>query len=141
MDLKVLRKWFTSRSSIGELFINGAFECYTLEDRTREPFVKIRGETAIPYGKYEVVISWSDHFNKLLPLLMRVPQFDGIRIHSGNAPKDTEGCILVGQSRAEDFIGASRDAFKALFPKLQSAAGLEKIFIEIVQAIEEDSRV
>src|SRR4051794_1532912 len=106
MDLKVIRKQFTDKSTIGDLFINDQFECFTLEDVVRP--VKIKGMTAIPAGIYEVVINFSERFRKLLPLLLNVPTFDGIRIHPGNTDKDTEGCILVGQMKQKDSIGNSR---------------------------------
>jgi len=131
MDLKVIRKEFTEKSTIGELYVDGAFECYTLEDKVRP--VKIKGITAIPAGAYEVIISFSERFNRQLPLLLNVPNFDGIRIHPGNTDRDTEGCILVGQTKAPDFIGDSRVAFEALFQKMQEAAKREKIFLEITQ--------
>lgn len=131
MELKLVRKELTTRSTIGELQVDGDFECFTLEDVVRP--VKIKGATAIPQGVYEIVINWSQRFQRLLPLLLNVPQFDGIRIHAGNTDADTEGCILVGRTRATDFIGVSRAAFNALFAKLQDAAAREKIFITITQ--------
>lgn len=131
MDLKLVRTDLTSQSTIGELSVDGKFECYTLEDVVRP--VKIKGMTAIPAGSYEVVISHSARFQRLLPLLLNVPNFDGIRIHAGNTAADTEGCLLVGQAKASNAISGSRNAFDALFAKLQAAAAREKIFIEIGQ--------
>ncbi len=136
MNLKLVRKTFTEQSTIGELFVNGKFECFTLEDKVRA--VKIHGKTAIPVGIYEVAITFSDKFKKQLPLFLNVPNFAGIRIHSGNTHADTEGCILVGTSKATDFVGGSRAAFKALFPKLQKALTKEKIFIEVIGGTHED---
>ena len=57
----------------------------------------------------------------MLPLLLNVPEFEGVRIHSGNSNHDTEGCILVGKTRSKDFIGQSRKAFDTLFEKMQKA--------------------
>lgn len=142
MELKVLRNELTARSTIGELHVDGKFECYTLEDAVRP--VKIKGVTAIPAGVYEVVVNFSQRFQRPLPLLLGVPNFDGVRIHAGNTDADTEGCLLVGKSKAADFIGGSRAAFDALFPKIQHAAMREKIFIEIAQpgdAVQPDSAV
>jgi hypothetical protein len=68
-----------------------------------------------------------------LPLLLAVPNFDGIRIHPGNTDADTEGCILVGVERLQDRIGQSKIAFEKLFDRLLTAAKIEKIFIEIRQ--------
>lgn len=130
MEMKLVRKEFTNDSTIGELSVNGKFECFTLEDRVRP--VKIKGETAIPLGAYEVIVTFSNRFKKPLPLFLNVPGFDGIRIHAGNTKKDTEGCILVGQTKAKDMVGKSRAAFDILFAKIQAAAQKEKIFIEVV---------
>lgn len=120
MILQLVRKWFTEQSTIGEFFVDGAFECYTLEDRVRQG-PKVPGETAIPEGTYAVIITFSVRFQRDLPLLLEVPNFSGIRIHSGNCPQDTSGCILVGQTRSEDWIGKSGAALHLLYPKILTA--------------------
>ena len=119
MQITIKRLHKTDTSTIGELLIDGLFECYTLEDVERE--VKIKAETAIPKGTYKVIINESNRFKRLLPLLLNVPNFEGVRIHSGNSNHDTEGCILVGQSRNKNYIGQSRKAFEKLFKKMQAA--------------------
>jgi len=119
MKLLLKRLHRTDNSTIGELYVDGKFECYTLEDKERE--VKIKSETAISKGVYKVIINKSNRFKRLLPLLLNVPDFEGVRIHSGNTNHDTEGCILVGVTRSKDFIGKSRVAFQKLFTKMQSA--------------------
>lgn len=122
MDIKIKRLHRTEHSTIGELSIDGVFECFTLEDKECE--IKIKGETAIAKGTYNVIINRSNRFKKLLPLLLNVPNFEGIRIHSGNSNHDTEGCILVGRTRSQDFIGQSRKAFDRLFKKMQKAENI-----------------
>jgi hypothetical protein len=129
MDLRVKRLEFSDDSTIGELSVDGQFECYTLEDKVRS--VKIKGKTAIPAGQYEVVINFSQRFQKPLPLLLNVPNFEGVRIHPGNIPANTEGCILVGDTKGVDCIGQSRIAFARLFEKMKTATETQKIFIEI----------
>lgn len=119
MKLLLKRLYRTEHSTIGELYVDGKFECYTLEDKERD--VKIKSETAIPKGTYIVGITLSNRFKKLLPILIDVPNFEGVRIHSGNTNHDTEGCILVGTTRSKDFIGNSRVAFQRLFKKMQLA--------------------
>jgi hypothetical protein len=119
MLITIKRLHRTETSTIGELLVDGVFECFTLEDTERE--VKIKGETAIKEGKYKVIINKSNRFKRLLPLLLNVPEFEGVRIHSGNTNHDTEGCILVGQTKSKNFIGKSRKAFDALFKKMQAA--------------------
>lgn len=87
--------------TIGRLAINGTYFCDTLEPTWRDIGVgrtgrKVMGRTAIPEGRYPLVVTFSPRFKRWLPLLLHVPQFSGIRIHSGNTADDTEGCILPG---------------------------------------------
>ena len=87
MYLQLVRESFTNKSTEGKLFVNGIFYCYTLEDMDRyleEGEIKIYGKSAIPRGTYKVKITPSIRFKQSLPLLYDVPQFTGIRIHSGN---------------------------------------------------------
>ena len=130
MELKLIRKTFTPESTIGELYVDGKFECFILEDTVREHGVKVPGETAIPYGKYTVIITFSPKFNRYLPLLLNVPNFSGIRIHSGNTSKDTLGCLITGSAESQDMVVRSRDAFNKLYPKL-SYASQEGILISL----------
>ena len=141
MELELVRKNRSTKSTIGELSINGNFECFILEDRDRglkkEMTIseltgkKIHGETAIPEGRYEIAITRSERFKKPLPLLLDVPAFAGIRIHPGNTAADTEGCLLPGKNKGTDIVTNSRDAFNALFDRLKTAIEKEKIFITI----------
>jgi hypothetical protein len=121
LEIEIRREIYTESSTIGRLFVNGEFECYTLEDCARAEGVKIPGATCIPAGIYQVAINYSNRFRRTMPQLLEVPGFAGIRIHSGNTQADTQGCILVGQSRVEDFVGRSRAAFRKLFARLQAA--------------------
>lgn len=132
MKLTLTRTTYTKRSTIGELKVDGVFECHTLEDPVRP--VKIKGDTAIPAGTYRVDITWSPRFQQDMPLLENVPGFEGIRIHTGNTPDHTEGCILVGRTKAVDSIGSSKDAYTALFARLKAAlkAG-QKVDIEVIE--------
>lgn len=96
MNLEVTRKIFNTNDTIGVFYVDDVKFCYTLEDIVRpadEP--KVFGKTAIPAGTYKVVLSHSNHFNRVLPEILDVPGFEGIRIHGGNTEVDTEGCILV----------------------------------------------
>jgi hypothetical protein len=131
MILELKRKIFTDDSTIGELSIDGVFICYTLEDKVRD--AKIKNVTAIPYGKYEIAITFSNRFQQYMPLLLNVPGFEGVRIHSGNKSTETEGCILVGGTRSLNFIGKSRVTYKTLFNKLKSVKKTEKLFINITE--------
>lgn len=121
MDLLLIRDTFTHKSCTGILYVDGIKECYTLEDVSRPPEIKIPGQTAIPVGTYEVDITMSNRFGRSMPLVKDVPNFSGVRIHSGNTDKDTEGCILVGMQRGIDSISDSKTAFKELFIKLNIA--------------------
>ena len=95
MELTLQRKPTVKKTTFGELFIDGCFECHTLEDVVRE--VKIAGETAIPAGRYHLTLVESGRFGPDTFSVNNVPGFESIRIHSGNDDADTEGCILVGR--------------------------------------------
>lgn len=130
MKLVLIRNVLTEESTIGELYVDGIFECFTLEDKTRN--IKIDGRTAIPIGIYQVIIDFSKRFQKEMPHLLDVPNFTGIRIHSGNTAEDTNGCILVGTTKSENKILQSKIAFTKLFNKLDEAYQKnEEISIEI----------
>lgn len=131
MLLRLKRKYYTNKSTIGELYFGNQFFCYTLEDKVREDGVKIPGETAIPEGDYSIVLTQSERFNKIMPRLLSVPDFQGILIHPGNNDRNTEGCILVGYHRGKDEIGESKAAFNDLFARIQAAVQHEAIAIEI----------
>lgn len=122
MILNLNRCWLSAKATVGKLVIADVFECFTLEDRYRPPpEPKVPRETCIPVGQYEVVITHSPRFGVMMPLLVGVPDFQGVRIHPGNTVDDTEGCILVGRSRDGEHVGQSRAAYDALFGKLQTA--------------------
>lgn len=122
MKLTLKRETFTMNSTRGSLWVDGAFECYTLEDFVRSTGApKVYGKTAIPFGTYEVRITHSPRFGVDMPLLLDVPGFQGVRIHPGNSAEDTEGCILVGKTYGPDRVGESRDAYRELFKKLKAA--------------------
>lgn len=113
MELTLARFDATPYRTIGQLGIDGVFAAFTLEDPVHEG-VKIFGETAIPQGRYQVVINRSVRFQRMLPLLLAVPGFSGIRIHAGNTSVDTAGCILVGLNRDVDSILQSQLALAAV---------------------------
>lgn len=113
----------------GSLAIDGVFECFTLE----------RVAVAIPAGSYPIELTFSPHFGRVLPLLDSVPGRSAIRIHSGNTPPDSEGCILVGSSRANDFVGDSRKAEAQLTSKIGAAiARKEQVTVDVTDATAEN---
>lgn len=103
MELRLVRREAHSTCTLGELYIGKEKVCDTLEPTYRgfgeKPGVlKVLGKTAIPAGRYAVRVTPSPKFKgKWLPVLCRVEGFSGIRIHAGNGPADTAGCILVGK--------------------------------------------
>ena len=138
MKLKLIRPdTCGANATIGKLFVDGVFECYTLEDVDRDlenGGTKVFGCTAIPRGKYKVIVTNSNRFKRMLPEIIGVPQFEGVRIHSGNKPEDTEGCVLVGTTVAnETFISGSHLAFDRLFDKIcKVIEDLDSVELEIV---------
>ena len=98
--------------------------CDTLEPTWRDyknGAYKVKGRSAIPEGRYAVVISYSPKFKQWLPILLGVPKFEGIRIHVGNTAKDTEGCILVGKNKLVGQLVDSRIWLHRLKKKIVEA--------------------
>ena len=121
MKLELKRFEYGSTFTIGRFYIDGVYHCFSLEDVVRQG-AKVDGQTAIPVGTYNVIIDVSTRFGKQLPHVLNVPNFTGVRIHTGNTSKDTEGCILLGQTWTKgDFIGNSKLAFDSFFDKLKEA--------------------
>lgn len=141
MEISVRRVAKRDTYTIGRLYIDGIKYCDTLEDKDRGlkqtmsvkeiENKKVYGQTAIPTGRYEVIINWSNKFKQYMPLLLNVPGYSGIRIHSGNTDKDTLGCILVGYNTVVGKVLNSKSAYKSLFAKIKQAAKNEKIYITI----------
>jgi hypothetical protein len=140
LRLVVKRKWFSEDTTMGELYVNGDFECFTLEDRTRPDGEKVPKQTSIPYGTYKVVVDFSPKFQRNMPHVLDVPMFEGIRIHSGNTDEDTEGCILVGKVKGPDkrSVIFSRLAYQDLLDRLTEHPGEE---IELVISSEPPGRI
>lgn len=124
--------------TIGKLSIDGKYFCDTLENPVRD--TKIKGQTAIPSGNYPVTLDVvSPRFGKLnqysfcsgkLPRLQNVPNFEGVLIHIGNYPKDTEGCILVGKNTVKGAVMESGNTFKKLYEVLKTAQDKINIIVE-----------
>lgn len=140
MDIIARRTKIGPKSTLSRLFIDGVFYCWILEDEDRGltdtmtlvdiSKMKVHGQTAIPSGRYEVVVDYSTRFKKDLPRLLKVPGFAGIRLHPGNWIHNTEGCPLPGMGYSIDKQGEycvtrSKDAFEPLFTKIKAtlAAG------------------
>jgi len=138
--------------TLGLLFIDGHFACFTLEDEFRE--VKVPGETCIPVGTYDVELrtvggltqkyqQMFPHIHKGMLWLRAVPNFRWIYIHVGNRDEHTDGCILVGdtcqQNVTEDgFVGGSRSAYERIYPPIAAAILRgERVTIEVKDSLEE----
>lgn len=154
MIIKVDRRWPKDTYTIGRLFVDGTRFYETLEDKDRDLKqtdtlehileVKVPGETAIPKGTYEVrldivspkykAVKWYDELcGGRMPRIMNVPGYDGILIHPLTSALDTRGCIGVGRNTIKGKLTSSRETFKALYKKMESAVNRgEKITIEIV---------
>ncbi len=138
MELRLVRDVCNPGCTLGQLYVDGQLECYTVEDVVRRDGKKVFGSTAIPAGRYKVIVAPSAHFKRDLPLLLDVPNFEGIRIHPGNTAADTEGCILPGRQRTANGVQESRVAFDALFAKLKAALAQDgEVWIEVVTPVED----
>ena len=124
--------------TIGKLYVDGETFCDTLEPTWRDyahGAYKVKGCSAIPEGRYAVVISWSPKFKEWLPLLLGGPDFNkkwqGIRIHAGNTSCDTEGCILLGENREPGKVLDSRRYVNLLKRRLAQRPEGEGIHLTI----------
>lgn len=144
MEVLIDRAWKKDGYTISRLYVNGKlFGCNTLEDTDRGlkqkmdldeiKNKKVYGQTAIPIGSYECVYTYSNRFKKMLPLLKDVPGFDGIRIHSGNSAKDTEGCILVGLNLKKGMVLNSREWTNKLVSKMKEAWNRKERVIIVIK--------
>jgi len=134
MEIRVVREQYRPGCTIGRMYLDGVFECFTLEDGIRTN--KVYGETAIPAGSYSVIVNYSPRFKVSLPLVQDVPNFEGVRIHPGNTAANTLGCILVGRNwkPGSEEITASRLAFEPLKRKIVEAiARGEEIQLHVMQ--------
>lgn len=135
MKLKLVRKFKGTSYTIGDLYVDGKLFCNVVEDVVRDlpdtcPNTpkgvdckcsqKVHAQTAIPEGNYKVVLSMSSRFKKIMPEILNVPHFRGIRIHSGNKSTDTEGCLIVGKNTIVGQVTESRDTFNKLMALLNT---------------------
>ncbi len=126
MNLIVQRDTFTENSTTGELFVDGDFQCYTLEPRSDQSEGK---PFCIPAGTYPLTLEFSEKNGMIVPHVLDVPDFTEIEIHPGNFPSDTEGCTLVGETRGSDIVSSSRVAFSALMQRLRGQDNLTITYV------------
>ncbi len=142
MEVIVKNPVKTNSTTISRCYIEGVQQCFILEDKDRGltqtmplwriKLIKIFGKTAIPAGRYQVIVNYSQRFKKDMPLLVNVPGYEGVRIHPGNSEFQTEGCLLPGTSTSTDWINESVKAFEPLFKKIKDAiASGQKVFITL----------
>lgn len=140
MNIAIKRVALKPTYTIGHLYIDGVFFCDTLEDKVRDldkdgrfdnGEKKVPGETAIPYGTYEVIWAYSPRFKRYTPRLLNVNSFDGILIHAGNTSKDTEGCILVGENKQVGRVINSRKTVNKLYPIIRDACKKGEVILTI----------
>jgi hypothetical protein len=131
MKIKIARVARKPSYTIGHLFIDRHYFCDTLEPPDRSLtsastyddilLAKCKGPTAIPQGIYHVTLTKSPKFGCILPLLMAVPGFEGIRIHAGNRPNDTRGCVLVGFNKLKGMVINSTSILRILIDRMNAA--------------------
>lgn len=140
MKIELVRIAFNSTYTIGKLYVDDTYFCDVLEDvdrgldnsMTSNEILKrkVKGQTAIPTGHYNIDITYSPKYKRMMPLLLDVKGFSGIRIHSGNTAKDTEGCLIVGKNKQVGMVLESRDTYQRLFEMMQ---GEKNITIDITR--------
>ena len=143
MEIQVNRIARKDGYTIGRMSLNGVYFCDTLEDTDRGLNAamsvdeilakKIKAQTAIPTGKYDVILTFSPRFKRVLPLLLNVPGYQYIRVHNGKRPDSTEGCLLVGENKVKGQVINSRATLERLMSVLlECEKRKEKIIITIV---------
>lgn len=144
MNLLLKRLIYTDHSTMGDIFIGEEFQTNSLEPTCRNrdknldgklsPEEKVKNLTAIPAGRYQIKMSWSNHFQRNMPHLLNVPLFADVMIHWGNYPKDTQGCICTGKQLPDivDFISESQKAYNDLEKKIITGLKTEPVFISIL---------
>ena len=140
MILLLDRKYLKETYTIGHLYVDGVYFCDTIEDKVRDPNQdgelqaeeKVYGKTAIPYGRYQVILTDSPKFKRELPLVLDVPHFTGIRIHRGNTAEDSHGCILPGENKLEGKVINSGKYEKMIIQMMKLATqGGQDVTLEI----------
>lgn len=145
MKVVIYRKYRKENYTIGRVYIDGKFFCNSLEPTDRGLFqyqsvseilnAKIKGKTAIPCGKYKISRTYSNRFKRLMPQIMNVKGFSGVRIHAGNTAEDTEGCPLFGNNTQVGKVVNSRKMITEFETALQIAGGIASL--EITHKYEE----
>lgn len=140
MQIMLTRNWKKPDYTIGRIFINNAFFCNSMEDTDRGlrqdmPLdeikrLKVYGKTAIPTGTYTIMMTYSPKYKKKMPQVMKVPGFEGIRIHPGNGPEDTLGCILPGDNKVKGRVINSTIRFNQFVSMLEGAGGTARLVIQ-----------
>nr|DAS39481.1 MAG TPA: Protein of unknown function (DUF2778) [Caudoviricetes sp.] len=140
MKITIKRIALRDKYTIGKLYIDGVYFCDTLEDAVRDlnkngvfdnGEQKVYGETAIPYGTYEVTWSYSPRFKRFTPRLLNVNSFSGVLIHAGNSAEHSHGCILVGENKAVGKVINSKATVDKLFPIIEKACKENKVTLTI----------
>jgi len=119
MKIEVKRIYESPQSIISDVFVDGQWECWGLEPARKDPVNP--GHPCVPAGEYKVVFTPSPHLGYVTPELLYVPGRSDIRIHIGNFPQDTLGCLLVGEMKGQDKIFNSKPAFEKLLLLLKTA--------------------
>lgn len=135
MKIEVERLYRKPNYTIGKMYVDGVYFCDTLEDKVRDLFNedKVPAQTAIPAGVYQIDFTMSARLKRELPILLNVPFFEGIRIHKGNTPEHTEGCILIGENKAVGKVINSTGYEFDLCEKIKAAKKRkEKIVVRVV---------
>jgi hypothetical protein len=131
MEIEIKRLYKKENYTIGKVYIDGKYFSESLEDKERGlssdmsleeiKKIKVKGETAIPAGTYQVLYTYSPKFKRMLPLINNVKGFDGIRVHSGNTAKDSLGCVLLGFNKEKGKVLQSRDTCNKFYKIIEDA--------------------
>lgn len=131
MEILIDRKWKKESYTIGKVYIDGKYFSESLEDKDRGltstmsleeiKKIKVKDNTAIPTGTYQVLYTYSPRFKRMLPLINNVLGYEGVRFHAGNSIADTSGCILLGFNKEKGKVLQSRDTCNKFYKLIEEA--------------------
>jgi hypothetical protein len=139
MRMVLERKFFTDKYTEGNLYIDGKWFCHVIEDVVRakpnkwKSSLKVWGKTAIPYGTYPVLVTWSGKFKRQLTGIFNVPDFEGIRIHNGKNETSSAGCLIVSYKAGKGYVVNDKKAMNDICDMVTEAQKKGKIFIDIIE--------
>jgi len=141
LEIVLERKFKHEDCTEGNLYVGGNWFCHVIEDKVRakaglwNKLLKVYAETAIPYGRYPVLVTWSNRFNRRLTGVFNVPDFEGIRIHNGTTARSSAGCPIISyQTDGNKRLTRDPSAMNDLCIKIDAFQKTGKVYLTIIDS-------